>query len=174
VNLPDGAGHPPAGLAGPELLAAALRIAAAAHAAQPDKAGNAYLGHPLRVAARLVNDGDQAVAVGLLHDVIEDTETTVEDLRAAGIPEPVIRAVEALTKKKDEPYEQVIARAAADTLAVKVKAADLADNADPARLALINDAAERARLEAKYANGRRLLEEHTSEASELAEAERRR
>jgi (p)ppGpp synthase/HD superfamily hydrolase len=173
VNHPDSAEHPPAGLVGPELMAAALRIAAAAHAGQPDKAGNAYLGHPLRVAARLVNDGDQAVAVGLLHDVIEDSVTTAADLRAAGIPEQVVTALEALTKRDGEDYRQAIARAVADPLAVKVKAADLADNADPARLALLADEAERARLEAKYANGRRLLGEHTSEASELDEAERR-
>lgn len=143
-------------LDGPELLAAALRVAASVHAEQVDKAGQPYLAHPMRVAVRLVAEGDHAVAAGLLHDVVEDSATTVEDLRTAGIPVSVCAAVDALSKRPGESYEQAVERAAADPLAAKVKAADIADNSDPSRLALL-DQETRQRLESKYATGRRLL-----------------
>ena len=137
-------------LEGPTLLATALGLAAAAHAGDVDQAGRPYLAHPMRVAARLVADGEHAVAAGLLHDVVEDSSTTLDDLRAAGIPATVCAAVDALTKREDETYEEAIQRAAAHPLAVTVKQADIADNIDPARLALLAPAT-RQRLEAKYA-----------------------
>ena len=148
-------------LQGPALLAAAFELAATVHAGQVDQAGLPYLSHPMRVAAQLVPEGDLAVAAGLLHDVVEDSATTIDDLRAAGMPPEVCTAVDALTKRPDEGYEQAVARAAAHPLAATVKAADLADNSDPARLALL-DPDTRERLEAKYALGRQLLEEHSS------------
>jgi (p)ppGpp synthase/HD superfamily hydrolase len=155
-------------LDGPALLATALRLAAVAHADQPDKAGQPYLAHPLRVAARLVADGDHSVAAGLLHDVVEDSTTTLDDLRAAGIPDTVCTAVDALTKLGDG-HEQAIRRAAAHPIAAKVKAADIADNADPARLALL-DPTTRERLEAKYAAARQLLDELVSSGQHSGEA----
>ena len=145
---------------GPALLAAAFELAATVHAGQVDQAGLPYLSHPMRVAARLVPEGELAVAAGLLHDVVEDSATTIDDLRAAGMPPEVCKAVDALTKRPDEGYEQAVARAAAHPLAATVKAADLADNSDPARLALL-DARRRERLETKYTLGRQLLEAHT-------------
>lgn len=154
------------GLEGPALLAAAVELAATVHAGQLDQAGLPYLSHPLRVAARLVPEGEWAVAAGLLHDVVEDSATTVDDLRAAGMPPVVCAAVDALSKRPGEPYEQAVARAAAHRLAATVKAADLADNSDPARLALL-DPERRERLETKYALARQLLEEHTGGALDL-------
>lgn len=147
-------------LAGPALLAAAFELAASIHAEQVDQAGLPYLSHPMRVAARLVPEGDHAVAAGLLHDVVEDSATTVEDLRAAGISPRVCAAVDALSKRPGESYERAVERAAAHPLAAKVKAADLADNSDPSRLALL-DPATRERLETKYAAAQRLLDAHT-------------
>ena len=76
----------------------------------------------------------------MLHDVLEDTATTEDDLRAAGCPEPVIAAVRALTKNSGEPLEDSIARAASNPIARAVKRADIADNSDPDRLALLDTA----------------------------------
>jgi (p)ppGpp synthase/HD superfamily hydrolase len=146
---------------GPALLAAALELAATAHSGLADKAGAPYLAHAMRVAARLVAEGDHAVAVGLLHDVVEDSTFTLDDLRAAGIPPAVCAAVDALTKRPGESYEQAIRRAAADPTAAKVKAADIADNADPSRLALLEPATAE-RLASKYEGAQQLLKRLTS------------
>lgn len=81
---------------------------------------------------------------------MEDTWVTPEFLAKAGFPESVITAVDAVTKRADEPTEQYVRRIAATPLGVVVKRADLADNTDPERLKLL-DAETRARLEAKYA-----------------------
>lgn len=145
-------------LRGPALLGAALELASRAHAGQVDKAGNDYLAHPLRVAARVVEAGEEAVAVALLHDVIEDSDLDIEDLVAAGFPEQVTEAVERLTRRDGEPHADAVRRAAADPLAAVVKRADLADNADPARLALLPQQL-RTRLSAKYTQAFALLEE---------------
>ena len=96
------------------------------------------------------------VAAAWLHDVVEDTAVTADDLRAAGIPEDVVAAVLAVSKVAGEPVEDYFSRVRSDPLAVAVKTADLADNTDPARLAVLDDEV-RARLEAKYARARRLL-----------------
>ncbi|GGI03540.1 HD domain-containing protein [Egicoccus halophilus] len=148
-------------LQGPALLAAALCLAATAHAGTFDEASLPYLAHPMRVAARLVADGDDVVAAGLLHDVVEDSTLTLDDLAAAGFPTAVRDAVDALTKRDGEPYEQAISRAAADPIAARVKAADIADNADNARLALL-DPETQERLAAKYAAARARLEVSSS------------
>ena len=145
-----------AGAADAELLAAALRIASLAHDGQRDKAGAAYLAHPLRVAARLVDDGPEAVAAGLLHDVLEDSGFSASDLAAAGISPRVIDAVEHVTKRAGEPHLDAVRRAASHPVARLVKLADVSDNSDPARLALL-PVDERRRLEAKYAAAREEL-----------------
>jgi (p)ppGpp synthase/HD superfamily hydrolase len=137
------------------LTATAQRIATEAHAGQTDKAGQPYIGHPGRVAARLTGD-EQAEAAAWLHDVIEDTQTTATDLAAQGIPANVVAAVEALTRGNGEPPDDYYARVAANPLALKVKRADIADNADPERLAHL-DPAIRERLTAKYDHARVVL-----------------
>lgn len=137
----------------PTLAAAAREVATAAHAGQVDKSGAAYIGHPARVAARLT--GDDAQAVGWLHDVVEDTPVTLDDLRR-DFPDHVVAAVDALTRRPDEQPDDYYARVARDPLAVRVKLADVADNSDPARLAAL-DPATRDRLTAKYANARARL-----------------
>ena len=144
-------------LRGPALLGAALELAARAHAGQVDKAGHDYLSHPLRVAARVVDAGEEAVAVALLHDVVEDSDVDIEDLVAAGFPEQVTEAVERLTRRDDEPHADAVRRAAADPLAAVVKRADLADNLDPARLALLPQEL-RSRLIGRYEHAVTLLD----------------
>ncbi len=132
----------------------AERIARAAHEGQVDKAGRPYAEHPGRVAASVRGD-DLLEAIAWLHDVVEDTDVTLDDLRAE-FPEEIVEAVEALTRREGQDPADYYAAVRANPRARLVKLADMADNSDPARLAYL-DAATRARLEAKYAHGRRAL-----------------
>ena len=111
----------------------AIAIAAAAHEGQVDKAGAPYVFHPLRMMLRLDTPDEHMAAV--LHDVVEDTPVTLEQLRAEGFPQAVLEAVEALTKREGEDYEEFIRRVAANRLASRVKLADLRDNCDLSRIA---------------------------------------
>jgi (p)ppGpp synthase/HD superfamily hydrolase len=139
----------------------AIALARWAHAGQTDKAGRPYIEHPLRVMHRLRGEYEQMAAI--LHDVLEDTPITEDDLSAAGCPEPVITAVCALTKHSGEPLEDSMARAATNPIACAVKRADIADNSDPARLALLDEATAQ-RLRRKYADSTRLLDRYASAA----------
>ena len=139
----------------PEL---ASEIARAAHGDQRDKAGRAYIDHPRRVAARLAGQGEspETVAAGWLHDVLEDTAVSADDLLAAGVPAEVVAAVESVTHHDGESQADYAERVRACPMGLKVKLADLADNSDPARLALLDDQT-RQRLTAKYERMSRLL-----------------
>jgi (p)ppGpp synthase/HD superfamily hydrolase len=130
-------------------------LAERAHFGQVDKAGNPYIDHPRAVAKILADKGlgDNAVMAGLLHDVVEDTDVTLDDLREAGYPEEVVRAVDSVTRRADETYMDLIRRAAADPLGRLVKLADNENNSDPARLALL-DEEQRAWFTRKYAKAR--------------------
>ena len=110
----------------------AVVIAAEGHAGQLDKAGNPYLLHPLRVMLRL--DTDEERMAGVLHDVVEDCGWSIDDLRAEGFSEVVLRAVEAVTKREGESYDDFVTRAAADPIGRRVKLADLEDNCDLSRI----------------------------------------
>lgn len=127
----------------------ARTIAIAAHEGQVDKAGRPYIEHPARVVARLTSS--EARAAAWLHDTVEDTEVTAEDLAAAGLPDSVVDAVVALSRLPGEDRDDYYQRVRADPLALEVKLADVADNSDPARLALL-DAQTAARLTARYAH----------------------
>lgn len=140
---------------GQMLSAVARGIAERAHQGQVDKAGKPYIGHPARVVARLGTDEDEAV--GWLHDVVEDTDLTLMDLRAAGMPESVVQAVDALTRRDREAPLDYYERVAANPLALRVKHADLGDNTDPNRLAALDDAT-RQRLLAKYRTASEVLD----------------
>lgn len=135
-----------------EQLALARRIATEAHAGQTDKLGVEYIEHPRRVAARLDEFREQAVA--WLHDVVEDTDVTEDDLRTAGLDEEIVEAVLLLTRTEGD--DHYYARIAASPLARSVKLADIADNADPERVAQL-DEDTRTRLAAKYRHARRAL-----------------
>jgi (p)ppGpp synthase/HD superfamily hydrolase len=141
----------------------AIALAHRAHAGQTDKAGRPYIEHPLRVMHRLHGEYERMAAI--LHDVLEDTPVTDDDLRAAGCPELVIEAVRALTKHSGEPLEESMARAATNPIACAVKRADIADNCDPARLALLDEATAQ-RLRHKYADSTRLLDRYAGVAPE--------
>lgn len=134
----------------------AIAVARRAHAGQTDKAGRPYIEHPLRVMGNVAGEEERMAAV--LHDVLEDTAVTVGELRSAGCPEAVLAALLALTKRPGESLARSMARGAADPIARVVKRADIADNSDPRRLALL-DRATADRLRRKYADSIRLLDQ---------------
>ena len=136
-------------------LEAALELARRAHAGAVDKAGRPYIEHIERVVARL--DGEEERIVAALHDIVEDTEHGPDDLRAAGLPEHLVSAVLALTRRPGEEYPAFVARAAADPVARAVKRADVLDNSDEARLSHLKKD-EAARLRRKYAGALEALE----------------
>lgn len=111
----------------------AIAIAAMAHEGQVDKAGAPYVFHPLRMMLSVGTPEARMAAV--LHDVVEDTSVTLEQLRAEGFPQEVIEAVEALTEREGEDYEAFIRRVAPNSIARQVKLADLRDNCDLSRIA---------------------------------------
>ena len=139
-----------------QLVTAARTVAALAHHGQTDKSGRDYLAHPARVAARLAGDSPETVAVGWLHDVVEDSDVTLAMLVDAGFPPEVIAGVDAMTRRGGESHRDAVLRAAGHPLARKVKQADVADNADPDRLAQL-DQVTRVRLQRKYATAASLL-----------------
>jgi (p)ppGpp synthase/HD superfamily hydrolase len=104
----------------------ALQIAAHAHEGQKDKEGVAYILHPLRVMMNVKGEETQIVAV--LHDVIEDTSVTADDLRQASFSETIVAAVLCVTHRKDEAYADYVIRCKGNEVARKVKLADLEDN----------------------------------------------
>lgn len=115
-----------------ESVSKALRLATAAHSGQVDKAGTDYIRHPIAVAEQLYTEEEQTVA--LLHDVIEDTSTTFEDLTHEGFSDNVLYAVYCLTHKKSEPRDAYLQRVSENSLATKVKLADLKHNSDLTRI----------------------------------------
>lgn len=113
-------------------LEKAILLAVQSHQGQKDKSGATYILHPLRVMLRMSSDEERIVAV--LHDVVEDTPTTLEDLRNEGFSEKILDALDCLTRREGEPYEDFIQRIKANSIARKVKLADLEDNMDVRRL----------------------------------------
>jgi hypothetical protein len=155
----------------------AISLARDAHAGVTDKGGQPYIEHPLRVMEYIRADGERlgallgnssgraapeeeraACMAAVLHDVIEDTTVTAGDLIAAGCPPDVVAAVVALTRCAGESYEEFLRRLSANPLALRVKRADIDDNAAEARLAVLS-AAEAGRLRNKYSAARRLLDD---------------
>jgi (p)ppGpp synthase/HD superfamily hydrolase len=127
-------------------LERAIEIAASAHAGQQDKAGAPYILHPLRVMLHVTDPVQRIAAV--LHDVVEDTAWTLEQLRAEGFGDEVISAVDALTKREGEDYFAFVDRAGRDPVARAVKIADITDNLDVTRIVNVTDR-DRARM-ARY------------------------
>ena len=113
-------------------LEQAIALAVKAHQNQLDKVGQPYILHPLRVMFRLSGQVEQIV--GVLHDVVEDSEITFADLRRLGYSEEIIAALDGVTRRDDETYEEFVHRSAAHPISRRVKLADLADNMDLQRL----------------------------------------
>jgi hypothetical protein len=112
----------------------ALQLAAKAHEGQKDKEGLPYILHPLRVMMSV--EGEEAQIVAVLHDVIEDTSVTADDLRQAGFGEKLVAAVLCVTHRKDEPYADYVVRCQGNDVARRVKLADLEDNSRLSRTIL--------------------------------------
>ncbi|MFE1023247.1 HD domain-containing protein [Streptomyces sp. NPDC058818] len=149
---------PPPPRAEPLYLADVEATARAAHAGQTDKAGRPYAEHLRAVAEGVRRRGgdDEQIAAAWLHDAVEDDALSERWLGEAALSRRTKDIVLALTKRTGEPPEAYAARILATPGASLVKEADLAHNADPARLAVL-DTATRTRLTEKYARMRALL-----------------
>jgi (p)ppGpp synthase/HD superfamily hydrolase len=134
-------------------LEKALSIAAQAHEGQRDKAGAPYILHPLRVMLKMKTEDEMIVAV--LHDVIEDSDLTIDLLRQEGFASEILDVLECLTRSDDEEYGKFIERIKRNPLAIKVKIADLEDNLEVARLKEVT-AADAERIE-KYRQALQIL-----------------
>ena len=115
----------------------AYEIAKRAYLGQVDKAGKDYIKHPQKVASFVKSDEEKAVAY--LHDVIEDTELTLEDLHEYEFSKEVIEAVDIITKKKGEDYQSYLNSVKKNKLARAVKLADLRHNSDLTRLTKVTE-----------------------------------
>ena len=140
----------------------ALQIAAQAHEGQKDKDGQPYILHPLRVMHAV--EGVEAQIVAVLHDVVEDTSVTLEDLCAAGFSETILAGVRCVTHGKNESYADYVVRCKTNPLGRQVKLADLEDNSRLARLLLRPNRLERdlARMR-KYALAYKFLTDRLTE-----------
>ncbi len=131
-----------------DLFDRALAFAAEHHAGQVDKAGHPYILHPVAVAAALAGDGPVTMAVALLHDVVEDTEVTIEEIEERFGP-TVAGPVALLTKPDgDVDYGEYLDRIIEDPIATVVKLADMRHNLG--RVDQLDDAAVVTRLRRKY------------------------
>lgn len=116
-----------------EMLAKAIALASEAHKDHFDLEGQPYVLHLFRVSQRCYPDID-AMTVGILHDIIEDTKVTKGYLIKAGLPKHIVEAVSLLTHDKGDTYIDYVENLKSNALARKVKFADLEDNLDPRRL----------------------------------------
>ena len=135
------------------LTCMAIKIAYDAHNGQLDRSGLPYIFHPYHVAEQM--DDEYSVCVALLHDVVEDTAVTIEELEKV-FPAEVTEAVSLLTHDKDTPYLEYVRTIKGSPLALKVKLADLEHNSDFSR---IPDASpeDRERLRQKYEAAKQIL-----------------
>ena len=121
----------------PELLERAISIAVEAHHGQRDRNGQPYILHPIRVMGRVLTTTEKMVAI--LHDVVEDTEWSLDALREEGFPSDVLDALDCVTKREGEDYDDFVARSASNPIARRVKLADLEDNMDIRRLRKVSE-----------------------------------
>lgn len=117
----------------------AMRIAFEAHKDQTDKNGMPYIYHPIHLAEQMSDELTTCVA--LLHDVIEDTDMTFEQLEAAGFGAEIIAALRLMTHDEDVPYMDYVAEIKKNAIATKVKLADLKHNSDLSRLDYVDEKA---------------------------------
>lgn len=110
------------------LLERAVRLAAKVHKGQVDRFEKPYILHVMRVMMRGQEFDEQVL--GALHDVLERSELTMSELEKKGFPPRVLKALDAITRRADETYEQYIDRVVEDSLAIRVKINDLADKMD--------------------------------------------
>lgn len=112
----------------------AIEIASKAHSGVKDKQGKPYLLHPIRVMMGVEDEAAQIVAV--LHDVVEDTSVSLDDIRAEGFNKEVLDALKLVTHPKDQPYSEYVIACKQNVIARQVKLSDLRDNCNLNRLLL--------------------------------------
>lgn len=119
-----------------DILKKADLFAAKAHSGQSDMGGHPYIEHPRHVASTV--DDEIAKVAALLHDTVEDTDVTIDDIRAE-FGDEIAEIVGLLTHKKGTPYMEYIKAIAQNDTAKKVKIADLTHNMDTSRLLSFGD-----------------------------------
>ncbi len=117
----------------------ALKLCFEAHKNQVDKSGIPYVFHPFHLAEQMTDENTTVVA--LLHDVVEDTDYTIEDLRNMGFNDAVLEAISLMTHAKDVPYMDYVAEIKKNPIARAVKLADLKHNSDLSRLDTVGEKA---------------------------------
>ena len=117
----------------------ALKLCFEAHKDQIDKSGMPYVFHPFHLAEQMADENTTIVA--LLHDVIEDTEYTLDDLRKFGFAEDVLSAISLMTHADDVPYIEYVVKIKTNPIAKAVKLADLKHNSDLTRLDVVDQKA---------------------------------
>ena len=115
----------------------AMKLCYEAHKDQVDKSGLPYVFHPAHVAEQMTDEATTVVA--LLHDVVEDTDYTLEDLAAEGFGKEILEAVALMTHEDDMPYLDYVAKLKDNPIARAVKLADLAHNSDLSRIGEVDD-----------------------------------
>ena len=141
----------------------AMKLCFIAHRDQMDKSGMPYVFHPFHVAEQMTDE--ETIIVALLHDVVEDTSYTIENLREMGFSEIVLDALTLMTHDDGTPYMDYVAKLRCNPIARKVKLADLRHNSDLTRLDYV-DNKSRERVE-KYAAAIRMLEDVENEESTI-------
>lgn len=136
-KAPGGAPLHSVGIRYTPLTQKAINLCFDAHKNQKDKSGLPYVFHPFHLAEQM--ETEEEICVALLHDVIEDTDYTSEDLRNAGFPVSVLEALELMTHDPSVPYMDYVIRLRENPIARKVKKADLLHNSDLNRLKTITD-----------------------------------
>ncbi|MEZ6032860.1 MAG: HD domain-containing protein [Planctomycetaceae bacterium] len=144
----------------------ALEIAARAHDGVKDKEGEPYILHPIRVMIGV--EGEAARIVAVLHDVVEDTEVTIEDIKAEGFSDEVIVALSLVTHAADQPYADYVMACKGNDIARQVKLSDLRDNSSLKRMLLRPD-----KIQTDVARMRKYLLSYRYLLGEISEADYR-
>lgn len=151
----------PVGLRYTPLTKRALAICFEAHKQQTDKSGLPYVFHPFHLAEQM--ETEEEICTALLHDVVEDSHYTIEDLRQAGFPQTVLEALRLLTHDPSVDYLHYVARIKENPIARRVKLADLRHNSDLSRLEIVSEQ-DRQRVE-KYRMAEAILQGESGDAS---------
>lgn len=133
----------------------ALRLCFEAHKNQVDKSGMPYVFHPFHLAEQMKDE--ETTIVALLHDVIEDTDYTFDDLKSIGFDDVIINALKLMTHDESVPYMEYVTEIKTNPIARAVKLADLHHNSDLSRLDVIDESA--LKRKEKYTEAIKLLEE---------------
>lgn len=138
-----------------ELTKKALKLSFEKHKDQVDKSGMPYVFHPFHLAEQM--DDEISTVVALLHDVVEDTDVTFEQLEEMGFPKESVDAIRLMTHEESVPYEDYVRVIKTNPVAAKVKLADLRNNSDATRLSVMTE--KDIRRAEKYRNAMAILQE---------------